>query len=72
MFTITLYMRYESTFQEWVDNLKISEFYIGINILIFGSFLAILVSVSGCFVAALENPTLHYIASKLFIEFTAF
>ncbi|OXU24509.1 hypothetical protein TSAR_006933 [Trichomalopsis sarcophagae] len=55
MFGLSIWLRVEPGFQEWVDFLQIGEFYIGIDVLIFASVLVTVVSFFGCASALLEN-----------------
>ncbi|XP_066599822.1 tetraspanin-2A-like [Prorops nasuta] len=55
MFGLSMWMRFEPEFQEWVEFLNMYEFYIGIYILITASIFVIILSFVGCGVALMEN-----------------
>lgn len=65
MFGLSIWLRVEPGFQEWVDFLQIGEFYIGIDVLIFASVLVTVVSFFGCASALLENRLALLIVSNL-------
>ncbi|XP_011501881.1 PREDICTED: CD81 antigen [Ceratosolen solmsi marchali] len=54
-FGLSLWLRIEPGFQEWVEFLQINEFYIGVNILIFAAVLVIAISFVGCASSLMES-----------------
>ena len=65
MFGLSLWLRVEPGFQEWVDFLHIGEFYIGIDILIVAAVLVIIISFFGCASALMENQLALLVVSIL-------
>ncbi|XP_058807020.1 tetraspanin-2A [Phymastichus coffea] len=55
LFGLTVWLRAEPGFQEWVDFLDIAEFYIGVDVLIFAALLVVVASVFGCISGLMEN-----------------
>lgn len=63
MFIMTVWIRAEPGFEEWVDILNIHVYYIGIYILIVASFIVMVVSFLGCCSALMEHTNAIYLVS---------
>ncbi|XP_011298165.1 CD81 antigen [Fopius arisanus] len=61
MFGVSVWMRADPGFQEWVEFLEIDEFYIGLYILIVASIIVMVVAFFGCAAALMENINALYI-----------
>lgn len=61
MFGLSIWLRSEPGFAEWVDFLDISEFYDGIYILIVASVIAMVIAFVGCAAALMEHVMGLYI-----------
>lgn len=61
MFGLSIWMRFEPMFEEWVEFLDMYEFYIGIYILIATSVFVMAVAFIGCGAALMENILALYI-----------
>lgn len=55
IFGLCLWLRFEPGIQEWVEDLHIEDFYIGLYILIVGSIIVMVVAFLGCLSALQEN-----------------
>ncbi|XP_032680631.1 tetraspanin-2A [Odontomachus brunneus] len=55
MFGLSIWMRMEPNFEEWVDFLNMHEFYIGIYVLIFTSVFIMIIAFVGCAAALMEH-----------------
>ncbi|XP_063978804.1 tetraspanin-2A [Diachasmimorpha longicaudata] len=55
MFGVSVWMRADPGFQEWVEFLEMQEFYIGLYILIIASILVMVVAFFGCAVVLMEH-----------------
>ncbi|XP_014211130.2 tetraspanin-2A [Copidosoma floridanum] len=58
MIGLTLWLKFEPGFQEWVDFMRIGEYYIGIWILLVSGFLVFFVSIGSCAVTLTEERPL--------------
>lgn len=61
MFGLSIWMRFEPIFEEWVEFLDMYEFYIGIYVLIATSVFVMAVAFIGCGAALMENILALYI-----------
>ncbi|XP_050457933.1 tetraspanin-2A [Cataglyphis hispanica] len=61
MFGLSIWMRFEPMFEEWVEFLDMYEFYIGIYVLIVTSVFIMAVAFIGCGAALMENILALYI-----------
>lgn len=63
LFGLTLWIRAEPGFEEWIAVLDIYAYYIGVYILIFGSIIVMVVSFLGCCSALMEHTLALYIVN---------
>ncbi|EFN88434.1 tetraspanin-2A [Harpegnathos saltator] len=61
MFGLSIWMRMEPGFEEWVNFLDMHEFYIGIYVLIFTSVFVMIVAFVGCAAALMEHILALYV-----------
>lgn len=66
MFGLTVWIRSEPGFEEWVSLLGIYSFYTGIYILIASSIIVMIVAFLGCGSALMENVSGLYLVSFFF------
>lgn len=66
MFGLTVWIRSEPGFEEWVQLLGIYSFYTGIYILIASSIIVMIVAFLGCGSALMENVSGLYLVSFFF------
>lgn len=64
MFIMTVWIRAEPGFEEWVQILNIHVYYIGIYILILAAFIVMVVSFLGCCSALMEHAQAIYLVSN--------
>lgn len=64
MFIMTVWIRAEPGFEEWVHILNIHVYYIGIYILILAAFIVMVVSFLGCCSALMEHTNAIYLVSN--------
>lgn len=69
MFGLTVWIRSEPGFDEWVSLLGIYSFYTGIYILIGASIIVMIVAFLGCGSALMENVSGLYLVSVCFFFF---
>lgn len=62
-----MWLRFDPSLGEWVTDLKIQEFYIGLYVLIVAAVIIVIVSCLGCLSVIQENHFLIYMVSNLFI-----
>ncbi|XP_043268591.1 tetraspanin-2A [Venturia canescens] len=60
MFGMSIWLLVEPGFAEWVDSLDISEFYIGIYVLVVSSIFVMLIAFIGCAAALMEHTMALY------------
>ena len=64
MFGLSIWLRVEPGFQEWVDYLDMDEYYIGIYILIIASAAVMMIAFIGCGAALMEYTVALLVVSK--------
>jgi len=72
MFGLSIWMRFEPIFEEWVEYLNMYEFYIGIYLLIATSVLVMAIAFIGCAAALMEHILTLYAVRRLSIDLTSF
>ncbi|XP_026474121.1 tetraspanin-2A [Ctenocephalides felis] len=65
MFGLSVWLKAEPGFQEWVDMLKIHDYYAGVYILILASVVVMIVSFVGCCSALMESTGLLMIYASI-------
>ncbi|XP_076762888.1 tetraspanin 2A [Xylocopa sonorina] len=65
MFGLCMWLRLDSSFQDWVEFLEIYEFYIGIYVLLAASIFVVIITFIGCGVALMEYILGLYIYAGL-------
>lgn len=58
MFGLSVWLKAEPGFQEWVDMLKIDDYYSGVYVLIIASVIVMIISFVGCCSALMESTSL--------------
>lgn len=67
-FGLAIWIRVEPGLNEWITKLEISEYYIGIYILLVSSVLIMIVSFMGCGAALMENTVgLTMVSENIFL-----
>lgn len=69
---MTVWIRAEPSFEEWVQILNIYAYYIGIYILIAASVIVLIVSFLGCCSALMEHTSALFLVRVQSSEFTPF
>lgn len=67
MFGLSIWIRMEPGFEEWVEFLDMYEFYIGVYVLIFTSVFIMIIAFVGCAAALMENILALYIVRIFFL-----
>lgn len=67
MFGLSVWLRAESGFQDFVDYLDIDEFYIGVYLLIFTSVIVMIIAFVGCGAALMEYIMALYAVSIFYL-----
>lgn len=68
LFGLSIWMRLESGFQEWVEYLDMYEFYIGVYILIFISLIVMGIAFVGCAAALMDHVLALYVVQYHFVS----
>lgn len=63
---LCMWLRFEPGLEEWLTKLELTDFYIGIYVLICGGVIMVIVSFIGCFSALNEHKFLLTVVSYYF------
>lgn len=64
IFALCMWLRFEPGLQEWIEKLELSQFYIGIYVLLIAAAVMMIISFIGCVAALQENTVTILIVSK--------